>query len=312
MGGGKTLLMRGIVSGLEPIYGQLKVLVVVPFTNLREQVRETFAELNIPVTVETYQEALCRGVRHFDLLFLDEAHHVPSETWRKVPYVARAKAIIGLTGTPFRIDREPLLSKNGGIFSTIINGPSMEELTAQNYLAKLKYYAYPLKKITKQIPVGKYMTVGWKEETVYEIDNKEPDIVKEYQENFVGKSAIIFCKNYQHSVDITNKFIAAGLKADYLSCYRKHWENENARQNMLEGSLKILCAVNMGSEGLNIPRLKTVLMAREIKNSATLYLQQIFRALRWHEGEEATALDLVGNVYRFNRPEQLLKEKVIV
>lgn len=309
MAGGKTAVMRGIVSGLEVIYGQLNVLVVTPFNTLKDQVKETFG--NISISVETYGEAVSKGVRTFDILFLDEAHHVGSEVWGKVPYLARAKAIIGLSGTPFRVDQQPLLKENGGIFSYVINGPSWDDLTQQSYLAKLRYYAYPLIETVVQVPYGKYIR-KWKEEKVYSIDNREKDTVKEYQENFAGKSAIVFCRSFQHSQEMAERFKAVGIKADYMSCYRKKLENDVVKADMLNGNLQVLCTVNMGSVGLNIPKLKVGIMAREIINSENLYLQQIGRPIRPFNNQEASILDLVGNIYRMGHPQQLLKEKVIV
>ena len=311
MAGGKTAVMRGIVSGLEAQYGKLSSLIVTPFTNLKDQVKETFAEIGLSVNAETYGEAVLRGNRIFDLLFLDEAHHVGSELWGTVPYLARARAIIGLSGTPFRLDKQPLLSENGGIFSYIINGPDWDDLTKQKYLANLRYFAYPLKEIKTKVRKGTYIP-RWEEQITYEIDNKEPDIVKEYQDHFAGQSAIAFCRNYQHSIDTANKFKAAGIRADYMSCYRKKFENEVIKNDMKDGDLKVVCTVNMGSEGMDIPRIKLAIMAREIINSETLFLQQTGRPIRPYNNEEASILDLVGNVYRHGNPKKLLKEKVIV
>ena len=311
MAGGKTAVMRGIVSSLEAQYGKLNSLIVTPFTNLKEQVKQTFNEIGLSITAETYMEAVLKGPRIFDLLFLDEAHHVGSEYWGKVPYLARARAIIGLSGTPFRLDKEPLLSKNGGIFSHIINGPDWDDVTQQKYLANLRYFAYPLKKIVTKVQKGTYIP-RWEDQETFEIDNREYNIVKEYQDNFAGQSAIAFCKSYQHSIEIAGKFNAAGIRADYMSCYRKKFENESIKNDMKDGDLKVICAVNMGSEGMDIPRIKLAIMAREIINSETLYLQQVGRTIRPFQNEIASVLDLVGNVYRFSHPKRLLKEKVIV
>ena len=47
MAGGKTAVMRGIVSSLEAQYGKLNSLIVTPFTNLKEQVKQTFNEIGL-------------------------------------------------------------------------------------------------------------------------------------------------------------------------------------------------------------------------------------------------------------------------
>lgn len=312
MAGGKTFLMGGVIQALSLQYGSLKVVMVTPFAHLKKEAVDAFKMLDIPIEVSTYDEALSKGIRHVDILLIDEVHHIGAPKWGKVPYFVRSKAILGFTGTPFRLDHKPLLEENGGLFSDVLFGPTPEELTKLEYLANLNYLVSPLLKKTIEVPVGKFFTVGYITKTFYEIENKEPEIVDEYTSNFKDMQGIVFCKSEQHSKDIVDRFKAVGVSADYISCYRPLKENQKVKEEAKLGNIKILATVNMGSQGMDIPRLKLGIMAREIVNSVNLFCQQIGRILRPFNGEEAIILDLCGNAYRHGSINKIVKEKVIV
>ena len=62
-----------------------------------------------------------------DLLVLDECHHCPANTYRKIIDAYPQAMILGLTATPCRGDGRGL----GGIFETIIECPQVAELIEQ-------------------------------------------------------------------------------------------------------------------------------------------------------------------------------------
>ena len=62
-----------------------------------------------------------------DLLVIDEAHHTPASTYRKIIDAYPDAILLGLTATPCRGDGRGL----GGIFETIIECPQVAELIEQ-------------------------------------------------------------------------------------------------------------------------------------------------------------------------------------
>ena len=71
------------------------------------------------------------------LLVVDEAHHCPAETYRKIITAYPEAVLLGLTATPCRGDGRGL----GGIFDTIVECPQVADLIAQGYLVKTRVYA---------------------------------------------------------------------------------------------------------------------------------------------------------------------------
>src|SRR5438874_1926048 len=65
-----------------------------------------------------------------DLLIIDEAHHCPANTYRKIIAAYPEAVLLGLTATPCRGDGRGL----GGIFDAIVECPQVAELIEQKYL----------------------------------------------------------------------------------------------------------------------------------------------------------------------------------
>jgi DNA repair protein RadD len=72
-----------------------------------------------------------------DLLIIDEAHHVPARTYRKIVEAYPNAILLGTTATPCRGDGRGL----GNFFDCIVETPQVAELIAQKYLVKTRVYA---------------------------------------------------------------------------------------------------------------------------------------------------------------------------
>jgi DNA repair protein RadD len=96
------------------------------------------------VQVASIQTLCARAVRTkrielppADLLVIDEAHHCPAESYRKIIDAYPDAILLGLTATPCRGDGRGL----GGIFETIIETPQIAELIESGHLVKTRVYA---------------------------------------------------------------------------------------------------------------------------------------------------------------------------
>ena len=310
--GGKTVIMAGLLDQLTCFNGPLTSMIAVPFTGLRKQITKYMVSQGLKTEVLTYSGILHKDYQTRDIILCDEAHHIMSPTWRQIPDIITSEVFVGFTGTPYRSDLEKLLVQNGGFFDELIMGPTMDELTDQGYLANLEYYSYPIKKIVTKQPfyfMKEYM--GAIEKYSYKPDNKENEIVEEYNKNFKGMPAIVFARNVGHAKDIADKFNAAGIPARDINCYQPSKVKEEIINLIQHQNIKIVVGCNMMSEGLDIPHLKLVIMARPIVDSLTMFLQQIGRVIRPYQGETARVLDLVGNYAKFGTPQQAAQRRIV-
>ena len=92
---------------------------------------------------------------------------------------------------------------------------------------------------------------------------------------------------------MSEKFIEAGLKADYLVSGSNN--RDNVKSRLLKKEINYLFVVDIFNEGVDIPEIDTILFLRPTE-SLTVFLQQLGRGLRFADNKEClTVLDFVGN-----------------
>ena len=94
------------------------------------------------------------------------------------------------------------------------------------------------------------------------------------------------------------EFDRSGYPAVALDATTSRDERRSAVIRLRNGDLRAIFTVDLFNEGVDLPEVDTVLMLRPTE-SATVFLQQLGRGLRWAEGKRVlTVLDLVGQVRR--------------
>jgi len=231
-GGGKTVIAGEIIK-MAVAKGK-RVLFLAPRRELILQAHKTFFGLGIragiimagelPSTMLDVQIAskdtlYMRGVKNkrmampdADIVIADECHLAIAPTWLKVFEHYRESVIIGLTATPARGDGRGL----GLIFDDLIMGESIKDLTAQGYLAPVRYFA-PAK--PDLIGVKRNKDGDYQEKDLATRMDKAKligDIVKNWQRLAAGRSTVVFCTNCAHSRNVRDQFIAAGITAEHV------------------------------------------------------------------------------------------------
>ncbi|HEY0896733.1 MAG TPA: DUF3427 domain-containing protein [Sphingobacteriaceae bacterium] len=106
--------------------------------------------------------------------------------------------------------------------------------------------------------------------------------------------AVGFCVSQAHAQYMTEKFILAGLKAEYLTS-NSISDRDGVRLRLRNKEINYLFVVDIFNEGVDIPEIDTVLFLRPTE-SLTIFLQQLGRGLRLADSKDClTVLDFVGN-----------------
>ncbi len=176
----------------------------------------------------------------------------------------------------------------------------MPEALNQNLLCSFQYFG-----ISDSIDLS---TLSWKNghylpgelTKVYtENDKRVGEIINnlnKYLHNIQDVTALGFCVTIERAKFMTEKFLLAGLKADYLVSENSH-EREEKRSKLKNKELNYLFVRNIFNEGVDIPEIDTVLFLRPTE-SLTIFLQQLGRGLRLSEGKEyLTVVDFVGQAH---------------
>ena len=137
-GFGKTRIALTISQLLTQKNPNLKILVVVPTDNLKNQWLKQLVEWKLlkNVTVEIINTAI-KKVQHFDLLICDEAHRYASDSFSKLFDVIYYKMILCLTGTLERLDGKEELIKT---HAPICDAVTRDEAIENGWLADFKNY----------------------------------------------------------------------------------------------------------------------------------------------------------------------------
>lgn len=211
----------------------------------------------------------------FDVVFIDEAHHVAADGYLQIVGGLGDAYLVGLTATPYRLDGSGL----GCGFDTVVSGPTPEELVEAGVLVR---------------PV---LMLSDAREGFLGIDP-----VGAYQQALAGMKQIVFCVNRPHSKAVAAKFVEAGIPAEHVDGTTPARERAEILERLRTGVTRVVCNVNILTEGFDLPDLDGITLARSTSSEA-LYVQMVGRALRAHPGKEsAIIVDLGGNVMKFGSP----------
>lgn len=309
MRSGKTVIYGALIGKLKPN----KCIVAVPWADLKLQVQKKLEELEIHrVKVETIQKLLLEPDQQVDLLILDECQHVGAPYWSTIFEKIYSPIVIGGSGTPFRLDKEPLLSRNGGPFNCLVEGPSITDLTNQGYLANLIYKTPALIEHVEHLPIYFQGEVcAYIDSITMEAPDIQDQVVNKYSEGYSEQSAIVFCKSVNHAEETAKEFRTQGVEARAVHYYIGKRDRGVTLENFKNGKITVLTTCNLLSEGFDSPKTKLGILLRRT-NSLSLFLQQASRVLTPDKDRPAIILDLVGNIYKHGEPTAVkIREHII-
>ena len=235
----------------------------------------------------------------FDLIIVDEAHHSTANSYRTILNRFPTARVLGVTATPIRLDGKGFR----GVFDELICGVTVSELIESGSLSQYKYFATETSMSVED--VGKRQG-DFKTEDVAKanpVAGLAGDVVKSYRDYLDGKQAVIFCINIEHSIAIAEHFKAAGIIANHLDGNTPSGERSDVMTQFRDKRIQVLTNCALFDEGLDIPSLDGVILARPTA-SLSRYLQQVGRALRPCEGKDrAIIIDLAGNYERLGMPD---------
>jgi DNA repair protein RadD len=228
-----------------------------------------------------------------DLLIIDEAHHCPANTYRKIIDAYPGAVLIGLTATPCRGDGRGL----GGIFDTLIECPQVAELIEQKYLVRTRVYA-PAEPDLKGIRTvaGDYVESQLAERL--DRTNLVGDIVTHWHKHGDNRPTVCFAVNVQHSLHIRDEFIKSGVPAEHIDGATPKSERDAALARLAAGQTKIVTNCMVLTEGWDMPEVSCCILARPTRKMG-LYRQMVGRVLRPAAGKfNAIVLDHSGAVFK--------------
>jgi superfamily II DNA or RNA helicase len=235
----------------------------------------------------------------FDMIIVDEFHHAAASTYEALLSYYKPKVLLGLTATPERTDGQSILH-------WFENGISAElrlwEAIDRQILSPFQYFG-----INDNVDL-EAAGISWRRgfgydtaelSNVYTGNDARVALVLEQVDHYVddlGKiKAIGFCVSIEHAEYMARKFNEAGIPSKAVTSSVSSDDRRAILTNFRNGSVKVIFAVDIFNEGVDIPDVNTLLMLRPTE-SATIFIQQLGRGLRKSDNKNClTVLDFVGN-----------------
>jgi DNA repair protein RadD len=136
-----------------------------------------------------------------ELIIVDEAHHAPSRTYRRLLEAYPEAVVIGITATPTRSDGRGL----GDIFEILIECPPVVELIAGGFLVGTKVFAPTTPNLEGvRVERGDYV----ERELASRMDQAElvGDIVSHWHRLAERRRTVVFASSVGHSVHLRDEF----------------------------------------------------------------------------------------------------------
>lgn len=243
---------------------------------------------------------------HFDVVVVDEFHHAEAPTYDRLLSHVKPRVLLGLTATPERHD--------GGNVRRWFDGRTAYEMRLwdaleQGLLAPFQYFG-----VRDAVDLD---AVAWRRGWGYDRDElsrlytgadvRARLVLQELErrvEDPRRMRALGFCVSVEHARYMAACFRERGLACEAVTGETPEAERDRAIAELESGKLQVLFTVDLFNEGVDIPRVDTVLFLRPTE-SATVFLQQLGRGLRLHREKPClTVLDFIGNArqeFRFDR-----------
>ena len=230
-------------------------------------------------------------------ILVHNCHHSKSESYRKIYDFFPNAYRLGVTATPIRLDGSGL----GDVYQTLIEGVSAKWLIENRYLTPYTYYAPTVADLNGiKIQRGEYETKS--AENVLFNRTVFGNVISHYRKLADGKQAICYCVSIKHSEAMANEFQANCISAVHIDGTTPKSERQRIIDDFRNGRIKILCNVDLISEGFDVPDCECIILLRPTK-SLTLFIQQSMRAVRYKPEKSAIIIDHVGNYARFGMPD---------
>lgn len=186
---------------------------------------------------------------------------------------------IGLTATPSRGDGIGLHQ----VFDEIVYRRELRQLVADGWL--VPPVGYEIKTsidLTGVATVGGDYSASGLEDACNQADHRQA-IFDGWKEKAAGTRTLGFCATIKHAEDLAAHFAARGVPAWSIDGTMPRDEQRRIRERFAATPGSVLMSCQLIGEGVDIPAIETVLMARPTR-STTVYAQAIGRGTRLAAG----------------------------
>ncbi|HKQ05467.1 MAG TPA: DEAD/DEAH box helicase family protein [Blastocatellia bacterium] len=240
----------------------------------------------------------------FDMVIVDEAHHVPAESWRKVNDAFPDAMKLYLTATPFRSDNKPIVAERiyeYRLAQAISKGYVKNVMKVDAVASRM---TFTIEGESREFSYEEIMEM--REETWFSrgvalselcnetIIDQSIGILLEKRKSGLPHQIVAAACSISHAIQIVTLYESRGIRSVYVASEGMSLQERERRLADFEGG-RYDCIVQVGilGEGYDNPNVSIAAIFRPYR-SLSPYVQFVGRTLRHMEG--GTADDNLAHV----------------
>lgn len=222
----------------------------------------------------------------FKNIIIDECHYVNAKAGQYKQFIeAKNRQVVGLTATPYRLDRAEggsilkfLTRVRPRIFSKVIYCCQIGELLSKGYLADLHYYdltELDLRRVRSNSTGADYdeksLLAEYERSGFY--DKLSNTVVKVLQpkSGIPRKGVLVFTAFTKEARQLVGKLQSLGVNAAIVTGETPKKEREAILEGFKRREIKVVANVGVLTTGFDYPALDTVVLARPTKSLGLYY-----------------------------------------
>ena len=252
------------------------------------------------ITFATVQSAVARldELPDFGVVFIDEAHHVGSDTFRRVTNRMSDAMIGGVTATPWRGD--------GYDIDHLLGQPVLKigiaEGLRRGFLCEADYRLLADNidwEVVRSSSRNRYSISQLNSLLLLPTrDEEAARSVRALFDQEQRRSAIVFCSSVAHARSFAATLRLFGFKAEPIVGEMNPRERDRVMAAFRKGALDMVTTRDLFNEGVDVPDVDMLIFMR-VTHSRRIFVQQLGRGLRVSaKKKKVVVLDFVSDLRR--------------
>lgn len=252
------------------------------------------------ITFATFQSVKnnIEALPQFDLILVDEAHHLGAESFRFVIEKIGPQMLGGVTATPWRGDGYSIDELLGPPVVSV----GIAEGLAKGFLSEVDYrllvdnvdwkliqnkseYNYSIKQLNRKLIIPTR-------------DEQAGKLIAEHYRSQSRNSGIIFCPSIVHARHFSAILREQGLSCEIIASKIDQRECASRLARFRKGLFQFAITIDMFNEGVDVPDVDMIVFMRST-HSRRIFIQQLSRGLRVSPNKnKVLVLDFVSDLKR--------------
>lgn len=174
----------------------------------------------------------------FDYIIVDEAHHAPADTYKRILGYFHPKFILGLSATPDRPDGKSVLS----FFQDAAHRMTIEEAVAKGELVPIRCVRVKTNVDLTRVRFNQIQYNAHDLENALLVPARDELLIDTWLQHVKGRRTVVFCVNVLHGEKLAARFRTAGVSAESVSGRDSDDRRREILRRFEQGQVRVLCA----------------------------------------------------------------------